>query len=269
MAVAAVASAGSVAVGLIAVETLATISLITTAVGYITDSPILKKIGAGMGIGSTGAGLLGLGESAITTSASAANATASANSAVAPLSTAELSTMQGLNTAKSLGIETLPTLSSTGAVTDGIVGGAQAANSALNTSSLLNAPVNSVESMGLVKDTLSINAPVGAQGVTAPTTPFDTTSTITSKGFFSDIKGNDMLKLGGEMIKGVAQSEAQDQSYELQKSRLAMEQEAFNINKQKEANRNSIPLGSSMYNKAFQLKASALPSGIIQTAQKG
>jgi hypothetical protein len=266
MAVAAVASAGSVAVGLIAVETLATIALVTTAVGYVTDSPILKKIGAGMGIGSAGAGLMGLGEAAATTSASAANAAASSSSSVAPLSVAEVAFTQGLNTVQSMGlVDTLPTLSSTGAASQGIVSGTQAVNSA----SLANTPVNTAESMGLAKDTLSINAPVGAQGVTSPTTPFDTTSTITSKGFFSDIKGNDMLKLGGDMLKGMGQSEAQDQAYELQKSRLAMEQEAFNINKQKEANRNSIPLGSNMYNKAFQLKASALPSGIIQTAQKG
>ena len=270
MAVAAVASAGSVAVGLIAVETLATIALITTAVGYVTDSPILKKIGAGMGIGAAGAGLMGLGESVATTGASSANAAASSSSSVAPMSTAEIASTQGLNTVQSMGlVDTLPTVSSTGAVSEGIVSGAQAVNSA----SLANTPVNTVESMGLTKD-LSVSAPTGAQGMNAINTPFDNNITkpppnITSKGFFDGIKGDDLIKVGGDMLKGIGQSQSQDQMYELQKSRLGMEQEAFNINKQKEANRNSIPLGSGMYNKAFQLKASALPSGIIQTAQKG
>lgn len=64
MAVAAVAGAGAVGAGVVTASTLAMISVGVTAVGMVTKSKTLMKIGGGLGLGSAGAAMMGLGSSA-------------------------------------------------------------------------------------------------------------------------------------------------------------------------------------------------------------
>lgn len=78
-AVAAIAGGAAVSAGVVAASTLAMISVGVTAVGMVTKSKTLTKIGAGLGLGSAAAGMLGLGESAVATvsaESAAANSTA-------------------------------------------------------------------------------------------------------------------------------------------------------------------------------------------------
>lgn len=73
-AVAAVASVGGVAAGIVAVETLAIVATVTSVVGAVTGNKTLQKIGMGMGLASAGASILSsAGESAATVSSEVAS----------------------------------------------------------------------------------------------------------------------------------------------------------------------------------------------------
>lgn len=63
-AIAALASAGGVAAGVVAIETLAIIATVTSVVGAVTGNKTLQKIGMGMGLASAGAGMLASSEGA-------------------------------------------------------------------------------------------------------------------------------------------------------------------------------------------------------------
>lgn len=73
-AVAALAGAGGVAAGIVAVETLAIVATVTSVVGAVTGNKTLQKLGMGMGLAAAGAGLMAnAGEGAASVSSEVAS----------------------------------------------------------------------------------------------------------------------------------------------------------------------------------------------------
>lgn len=193
-AVAAIASAGAVAEGLVAVETLATIAAVTSVVGMVTDSKELKSLGAGMGLGAMGAGLLGLApaEAATEAAAAAGNAGASAGSAGA----AGAGAGAGADAAGAAAANAADTAAATGGVTGSVAGGADAlplpdlangvpgmTDAASASGGIVNgaaAPASSASS-SLAADAGGITAPAGAvapTGIGAPLGPVSPTAPV-------------------------------------------------------------------------------------------
>lgn len=105
MAVAAIGSAGAVALGVTA-TTVAMIGVGISVVGMVTGNATLSKIGAGMGLGGAGAGLAGLGAGAAgANSAAMASQAATETAAAGGLGAAEgvtsaaAPTVQGMSAA--------------------------------------------------------------------------------------------------------------------------------------------------------------------------
>lgn len=88
MAGAALASAAGVGVGLVAVETVAMIGLVTTVVGAATGSKLLSKIGSGLSLGGMGAKVLGLGTAGASGTLGAAAAGTAGNTLIDPAAAA-------------------------------------------------------------------------------------------------------------------------------------------------------------------------------------
>lgn len=197
MAVAAIASAGAVAEGIIAVETLAAIATVTSVVGMVTDSKELKALGAGMGLGAMGAGLMGLGDAAAGAGAAAG---AEGTSAAGGMAT-EAGSVAADGAANAANVTTFGvpdpmagiTDLSGGAAAGAAPAGAEAAmpigdggGAALGGNPMAGGDPSAMAATGPTQaapDVTGVNAPgapsgpAGPAGATAPTTPFDPAGT--------------------------------------------------------------------------------------------
>lgn len=258
-AVAALASAGGVAAGLVTVSTLSMISAVVTVVGMATGNKELSQLGAGMGVGAAGAGILGLGSSAAGASTAAA-AGESANVAADAVQGGVGGATEGLSATQQAADTGLNGLGDRAVSTVDITGQAgQAAPLATQTSQAADAAIQAQPSGLMAQPDSGIatpDAPIGAQapeGVTSPSSPADEFANETDKfarqqnsvggtptgiqdsaTFWSKFSNwtnqnktltSGIMQLGGSALSGIAKSNEADRTYQLGQQKLAIQQQ--------------------------------------------
>lgn len=255
-AIAAVVGIGAnVAVG-IAIETIAAVAITATVVGMVTKSPVLMKIGAGLGLASAGAGLIDAGTSATaeTAAAGAASESGAAGAAEAAAPAAAAGAGAGIETVN----VTAPAL--TGAANTGNVvantaslaaTGANVANA--QSSNTVNARIgdNTTTDVGFQAPTIDAPKTPVMPEIKDPTSWFDTA--LTGIENHKALATSSAQLLGGAM-GGLGTTYAADKQYdinsqllELQKKKLANGSAQPSINPQYNGTANLYPTTTPVY----------------------
>lgn len=283
--IAALASAGGVAAGIVAIETLAIIATVTSVVGAVTGNKTLQKLGMGMGLASAGASLLASAEGA----AGAAASTAVDQSAA---ETARLAAGEATAAAGETAAGNLITQEATGGIVsnatsafDSSLAGAPdimgapstlAGESATQATSIANAPTAAaVETANATNATANsafnagnITTPVDTAanlGVSAPSSPYDMASfggkdpfganeILKPKSFFGDTWDKTSAwfeknpKLGNTLLQ-VGGNIASGIAKSAEADRLyELQSTQLQMQQQQAANAKSIPTINSMVN---------------------
>jgi len=254
-AVAAVVGIGAnVALG-VAVETIAAVAITATVVGMVTKSPVLMKIGAGLGLASAGAGLIDAGSSA-TAETAAATSTADSGAAAAP--TAATSAAPATAAAAGSAPETVTVTA------PAVTGASNAGNVVANTASLAATGANTTQ-----PSDNKVNAMIGdhstdiklqAPTIEAPKTPVMPEIQDPTSWFDTALTGIENHKalatstaqLLGGALGGLGTTYAADKQYDINSQLL-------DLQKKKLANGSSQPTINPQYNGTANLYPTTTP----------